>query len=87
MEFLHLDLNDEKSIDTAAKELKNKFSGIDILINNAGKKFDANCTNCKLLQSMDLLIILSPKSLLTPIILRLSTYWTNSYLLLDLEVV
>ena len=36
VDFLHLDLNDQQSIDNAAKELKNKYSGIDILINNAG---------------------------------------------------
>ena len=38
VEFLLLDLNDKKSIENAAKEIKNKFSGIDILINNAGNK-------------------------------------------------
>jgi carbonyl reductase 1 len=38
VEFLQLDITDNQSVITAAETLRQKYKGIDILINNAGKK-------------------------------------------------
>jgi NADP-dependent 3-hydroxy acid dehydrogenase YdfG len=35
---VELDIDDEKSIETAAQKLETDFGGLDILVNNAGKQ-------------------------------------------------